>query len=292
MRTSVALAVEARRRFLSATAGTKPRRPIRIALSLGPYGATLSPGQEYGGVYPPPYGPQAYTSSDTNRISFSPQEISEGREAQAVDALAAFHLARLRVFAEDPETWDVLDMLAFETIPLPREMLAVRKAVATLRAETRVRNQPFWISAVFPSGRFPEAREENTSHCMQLLCAAAFNDDLNLAQPAGIGINCTPPSFVGGLVEEMRQHLVSLAVAPWLVLYPNGGGIYDPLRRTWGEDDTALGETGSWAVELASIARREEASGIWSGVVVGGCCKTTPNDIRALAHRLGYDHNA
>jgi homocysteine S-methyltransferase len=286
MRSAVALAAEARRRFLATQAPSDDahQTSIRIALSLGPFGATLSPGQEYGGLYPPPYGPQAYATGGENRVGFTKQEIDAGEESAAVDALAAFHLARLRVFAEDRTTWDELDVLAFETIPVAREICAVRKAMATLIKEGGVESKPFWISAVFPSGRSPEGGNEDGTSGASRFVAAAIDVADGLETPTGIGINCTPPHFVGGLVEELRAELATRKVKPWLVLYPNGGGIYDPVSRTWDEGEHEKGtEVGGWVTGLADFARREEASGTWSRVVVGGCCKASPEDIRALA---------
>ncbi|KAJ6616686.1 hypothetical protein B0H10DRAFT_2036588 [Mycena sp. CBHHK59/15] len=66
---------------------------VKIALSLGPFGAGLSPAQEFDGFYPPPYGPSAYSEASLNRNAFAAGE--EAQEAEATEALARFHFDRL-----------------------------------------------------------------------------------------------------------------------------------------------------------------------------------------------------
>jgi len=106
---AISLAAQARTLFLDSAAG-KGRtvaghtRPL-IALSLGPYGATLSNGAEYTGVYPSP----ADASAD-----------------MSMDELVAFHVQRLRPFAQSAEAWGAIDVLALETLPRADEALACR----------------------------------------------------------------------------------------------------------------------------------------------------------------------
>jgi len=114
MQKAVALAAEARSRF-EHDAGPGPAGEVKIALSLGPYGATLTPGHEFDGFYPPPFGPQAYSPGGRNRNAFTAAEASQ--ESVAIDALTDFHLQRLRVFANDLTTWARVDCIAFEDDP-------------------------------------------------------------------------------------------------------------------------------------------------------------------------------
>ncbi|KAJ3523055.1 hypothetical protein NM688_g8788 [Phlebia brevispora] len=112
---------------------------IKIALSLGPFGGTIST-HEFDGIYPPPYGPAAYDpSSHSNTNHFE----SEEDEERATEALKKFHLERLRVFASDRETWDDIDWIAFETVPLRREIRAIRRAMDELRSEGKTKPWPW-----------------------------------------------------------------------------------------------------------------------------------------------------
>jgi homocysteine S-methyltransferase len=93
-----------------------------VALSLGAYGATMVPSQEYTGKYP--------------------------RELIDSKGLYDFHLARITCFVEDEATWSSIDLVAFETIPRLAEVEAVRIAMETVK--TRTAPKGFWISCVFP----------------------------------------------------------------------------------------------------------------------------------------------
>lgn len=93
-----------------------------VALSLGAYGATMVPSQEYTGKYP--------------------KEFTDSK------GLYDFHLDRISCFVEDEATWNSIDMVAFETLPCLAEVEAVRMAMETVTS--RAASKKFWISCVFP----------------------------------------------------------------------------------------------------------------------------------------------
>jgi homocysteine S-methyltransferase len=95
-----------------------------VALSLGAYGATMSPSQEYTGKYP--------------------------KEFSDVKGLYKFHLDRITCFAEDETTWSNVDLVAFETLPRLAEVEAVRMVMEAIQTTTA--SKDFWISCVFPNG--------------------------------------------------------------------------------------------------------------------------------------------
>ena len=41
-----------------------------------------------------------------------------------------------------------------------------------------------------------------------------------------------------------------------------------------------------WEDEVMDVVAIAEGSGIWKGIVVGGCCKTTPEHIAGLRGRI------
>ena len=88
------------------------------------------------------------------------------------------------------------------------------------------------------------------------------------AEPLSVGVNCS----LGA--TEMRPHVAELArIAPTFVSsYPNAG-----LPNAFGEYDEAPETTGELIGEFAT-----------SGLVnmVGGCCGTTPDHIRAIAEAV------
>ncbi|KAI0708944.1 Homocysteine S-methyltransferase [Cerioporus squamosus] len=295
---SVKLAVEAKRRYLEEQRNTKTSsqqlRSVMIALSLGPYGATLSPAQEFDGFYPPPFGPDlSRTSEKTNAFE------DEEKERASIEALAAFHLERLSVFADKPDIWDVVDFVAFETVPLRREITAIRTAVARLEAakgwapfnvtreEGCQRMKRWWISTIHPDGHYPETTVEGRkANAMEVAEAALLHRD-KLPNPWGFGINCTGIEFLPGLLQEVQGAAEKAAVGggkPWLVLYPNRGDVYDPKAQTWqkkGEEGTG------WAREMHALVDAARKAQVWGGVIAGGCCKTGPHEINSLWQELG-----
>ncbi|ORY20916.1 Homocysteine S-methyltransferase [Naematelia encephala] len=152
-------------------------RPKVVALSIGPLGATLQPGQEYAGNYPSPYGPfspSTSISTSTSTSTSTPTSVSPPvptpvstftatstltststsstsefvtstnqcpnpvEEDSAEEALTEFHLDRLRVFALHEPTWRTIEWIAFETIPLIREIKAIRRAMTRLKSELEI----------------------------------------------------------------------------------------------------------------------------------------------------------
>ncbi|KAI0368363.1 Homocysteine S-methyltransferase [Pilatotrama ljubarskyi] len=295
---SVELAREAKRRFQEETAherehgGTStppPPRDVRIALSLGPFGATLYPTQEFDGIYPPPFGPdQSNTSESTNAFDTSPE--GRAQEMTAIDALANFHYERLCIFADDQETWDSVDYIAFETVPLRREIYAIRKAVARFQEDVAGgrgwQMKPWWISTDYPDGHFPETKADGTHLTATEVAEAVLQDDAG-ATVWGFGVNCTGMDFLKGLLKEVRpvanRYLERHKRQPWLILYPNRGDVYDPETQSWRKQ----GREGSpWAKDLCAVVLENLESGAWAGVIAGGCCKTGPEEIAGLTKEL------
>lgn len=176
----------------------------KIALSLGPYGSTMVPGQEYSGKYDAQHDDQ--------------------------EALLAWWRERLSLFA-GADIMDRISYVACETLPRLDEISAVRKAVAGFTS------RPCWIACVFPGegNRLPDG-----SSIDQVIEAMLLPSD-SMAQPWGIGINCTKMHKLEGLVADFEQavgrlvHTGRLAAWPALVLYPDGtnGEVYNTTTQVW-----------------------------------------------------------
>lgn len=90
-------------------------------------------------------------------------------------------------------------------------------------------------------------------------------------QVLAIGVNCIALENV----TPVLQTLATLTSLPLLV-YPNSGEHYDAVSKTW---HACGGEHGSLS----------EQAGDWQQIgarLIGGCCRTTPQDIRAIAEQL------
>jgi len=84
-----------------------------------------------------------------------------------------------------------------------------------------------------------------------------------------IGINCTHPRYISSLIREIRD---AIGGEKRIIVYPNGGEDYDPVTKMW---------SGRYAAgNFKGLARGWIADG---ADILGGCCRTTPDDIRALS---------
>ncbi|KAJ5833578.1 catalyzes methyl transfer from S-methylmethionine (SMM) to adenosyl-L-homocysteine [Penicillium riverlandense] len=235
----------------------------KIALSLGPYGACMIPGQEYSGKY----------------------DVEHDNE----EALFRWHLDRLRLFAEaEVNLIRRVQYVAFETLPRLDEIRAVRRAIRAAAIEV-----PFWISCVFPEK--DDVLPDGSS--VEQVVSAAVDLREGASAPWGIGINCTKIDKLPSLVSKFGDSVAarvsagSLATAPSLVLYPDGtnGEVYNTTTQTWerptGTRDDAKSRC-PWESQLAEVVQDTTASGHFLSFLVGGCCKASHADIKKLHDRL------
>jgi homocysteine S-methyltransferase len=171
-----------------------------------------------------------------------------GRYRISDDELANFHRPRLEVLADAGA-----DVLAFETLPCLREALILAQLLEEFPAMSA------WVSfSCCDGGRNCEG--EDIGECAAAL--AAFE------QVRAVGVNCTPPEHVASLLDRMRGRTLKPLVA-----YPNSGERYDPAARAWCASPSYVGS-------FADASRAWVAAG---ARIIGGCCRTTPADIRALS---------
>lgn len=326
---SVRLAMRARKLYREECQdqGASPWNNPKLALSLGAFGASCSPAQEFDGFYLPPYGPREYSELGGNANTYTMAEAN--LEQESIDALAQFHLERLLVFEKEREIWDAIDCIAFETIPLVREAKAICKAMSKFYNDLDTRGEasrrkPWWIGFVFPEGLFPEVAAVGDGSNMNtvpkhltvadIVCALAPTtaaagkgyDPASFLSPSGIAINCTAIEYLPQIIKDLENALLAASHAgsggewkPWLVVYPNGGDVYDPITQTWKASESSERNCGDvtteevglhevrWSKTLGEIvlSARNKRS-IWGGIIVGGCCRTGPEHIALLKREL------
>ena len=253
---------------------------IRIVLSLGTYGSTVSPMQDFDGIFPPPYGPKAYSATEENTTSFG--DDVEGTE-RAIRALTDFHAERLLAYAGIPQVWDAVDAVAFETVPVAREVTAIRRAVTAVAASLRAEGKhmkAWWLTVVFPQGRCSKTRVPGGAHVSAkqvadlMVRAGVDAEGRALVVPSGIGFNCVAVEWFQGLLGEFGEACKGLIGQgrrwPWLVIKPNGG---------------SRDQVDDWADSVMRCVDEACRQG-WGGLIVGGCCKTGPVDILKLQSRF------
>ena len=86
---------------------------------------------------------------------------------------------------------------------------------------------------------------------------------------AAVGVNCTPPQFISSLIQEMKKE-----TSKPIVVYPNSGELYDPKEKVW-SGDTSHHTFGECAHQWYKDGAR----------IIGGCCRTTPEDITDILKR-------
>jgi homocysteine S-methyltransferase len=164
-----------------------------------------------------------------------------------VTQLMDFHRPRLAVLAASGA-----DLLACETIPALVEAEALTRLLAEEFTET-----PAWMSFSCGDGS-----------C--LWHGEPIADAVRLAeacpQVVAVGVNCTAPRWIEALLGTMR----GVGSKPLLV-YPNSGEGWDAAQGCW-----LAGEP----TDFGEAARRWLAAG---ARLIGGCCRTTPEDIHAIA---------
>jgi len=165
--------------------------------------------------------------------------------AQLID----FHRPRLEILANSGA-----DLLACETIPC----LIEAEALVRLLPEFDL---PAWIG-------FSCKDDEHVCHGETLAACLTLADACD--QVVALGLNCTPPRLIAGLLESVTD-----LIRKPLVVYPNRGESWDAEARCWRGENSML--------DWGQAARLWYAAG---ARLIGGCCRTTPDDIRQMAQAL------
>lgn len=173
--------------------------------------------------------------------------------AVTLETLKDFHRRRVQVLAESGA-----DLIAFETIPNKLEA----KAYAELLDEENIKI-PAWFS-------FTSLDGINVVSGDSLIECASIADSCK--QVVAVGINCTPPRFIHGLIL-----LIQKVTTKPVVIYPNSGETYDGVRKEWVKSSGV--QDGDF-VSYVSKWREAGAS------LFGGCCRTSPHTIRAISMTL------
>jgi homocysteine S-methyltransferase len=164
-------------------------------------------------------------------------------ESELID----FHRPRMKALIEGGA-----DLLACETIPSFIEAQALAKLLKEFP------NISAWFS-------FTARDEQHISEGQVFAdCVRQLEE---YPQIAAIGINCTSPEYISSLIREAKKETNK----PILV-YPNSGETYDAARNDW-----------NGAPVLESFGERAREWYEAGARLIGGCCRTTPEDIRVIA---------
>lgn len=143
------------------------------------------------------------------------------------------------------------DLLACETIPCLREARAVIRSLQDHPAMSA------WVSFTCMNG-------EHLRNGDSIADGARWLDGHD--QVAAVGVNCTEPQYVSSLIREIRR-----GTGKPVVVYPNSGETYDPALKRWSGKDNLP--------SFSAMAKQWHHEG---ASIIGGCCRTGPDDIRAI----------
>jgi hypothetical protein len=158
-----------------------------------------------------------------------------------------FHAPRIEALLEAGP-----DLLAIETIP------SILEAEALVTILEGLPGVSAWISFSCSDG-------------VRICDGTSFADAAALAASSShvvaVGVNCSPPVHIPALLSSVRVDTPLLA-------YPNVGSTWDAVTKSWILEGPRP-DFGAAAMEWRTAGAR----------IVGGCCGTTPDDIRAIAAR-------
>ena len=187
----------------------------------------------------------------TNRsLSISPDVNNPAHRATTFDEMRAAYETQVRGLIEGGS-----DIILLETIFDTLVAKAALVAIEDVFEQTQVR-LPLMISVTIT---------DRSGRTLSGQTLDAFYVSIRHAKPFSVGINCA----LGA--RDMRPYLAELArmAECYVSSYPNAG-----LPNAFGEYDETPDETGALLKDFAS-------SGFVN--ILGGCCGTTPDHIKAIA---------
>ena len=165
------------------------------------------------------------------------------------EELKDFHRPRIAILIDQG-----VDLLALETIPNALEAAALVELLAEEFPQVEAYIS-FTIqeSSSISDGTSLEAMVELVDTSKQILA---------------LGINCSSPLLFDAALEKLAS-----LTNKYLVTYPNSGEVYDGQTQTWKPKDVTAKN-----LREHSQAWHEQ----FQVKILGGCCRTRPNDIKSL----------
>jgi homocysteine S-methyltransferase len=163
------------------------------------------------------------------------------------EQLKDFHRPRMKALIEAGA-----DILACETIPCWIEAQALVKLLEEFNDISA------WIS--FSCRDEVHINEgQRLEDCVRAVEASPF--------VVAVGVNCTSPHYIPSLIHEAKK-----ATDKPVLAYPNSGESYDATKHNW-DGHSVYQSFGEEAKEWFQAGAR----------LIGGCCRTNPDDIQAIA---------
>lgn len=167
----------------------------------------------------------------------------------SIKAFQDFHYPRMQALVEAG-----VDLFAIETQPNFIELEAITELLERKFPETTA-----WIALSI----------KDDKHLCDGTSLAKVVKYLNqFENVSAIGVNCTALENITPVLNEIRV----LTKKP-LIVYPNNGDIYDPISKKW--------QINTRAQTFSDLVPTWISAG---AKIIGGCCRTTPDEIREIAN--------
>ena len=165
------------------------------------------------------------------------------------EELKGFHRPRIAILLKQG-----VDLLALETIPNALEAAALVELLA----------EEFPQVEAYLSFTIQETDRISDGTSLEAVTDLVNSSELILA----LGFNCSSPLLFDAALEKL-----SGLTDKYLITYPNSGEVYDGQTQTWKPKDVTAKN-----LREHSQAWHEQ----FQVKILGGCCRTRPNDIKAL----------
>lgn len=169
------------------------------------------------------------------------------------EQMKSFHRGRIQALVEAG-----VDILACETIPSKAETEAL---IDLLTSEFP--SSEAWFSFTLRDG----SHISDGTHLSEI--AALFK---GVKQVVSLGFNCVPDDVALVALQELKP----LVKEGTMVVYPNSGEQWNAKAREWKGKRT----------EGSTLAKKTEEWRNAGAGLVGGCCRTTPDDIAVMKQAL------
>lgn len=166
--------------------------------------------------------------------------------------LKAFHRGRMQALVEAG-----VDVLACETMPSYAEICALAELLRDEFPGTEA-----WFSFTLR-----DAGHISDGTALEDVVKALEGAE----QVVALGVNCVPSDLALGALKQLKKF-----TRKPLVVYPNSGELWNAERRDW---------EGSRS-EGTQLAERTKEYWDAGARLIGGCCRTTPADIKVIADTL------
>ena len=192
---------------------------------------------------------KVWATLDDSEKAKRPYPLISGDYGQiTTEALKDFHRPRIQILLDQG-----VDLLALETIPNHLEAQALIELLAEEFSEAEA-----YISFTVQE---PGTISDRTS--LDEIAQLVGQSDQILA----LGINCSSPLLYNQALTILKN------AGKALITYPNSGEVYDGSTQTWKPKDKDA---------LTLVEHSKDWHAQFGVKILGGCCRTRPNDIKAL----------